>query len=506
MKKQFNARLFVVLACLGISLLYCPPVDIFYDDKSIFKYFGFLLSRGATPYQSFFDHKPPLIFFLHYASSLLGPWGLWMIDTALVLTASMVFYDTCKRYRLPLPWLLPLLFNLLLRDYRVSLGIGMTREYTAIIQLIFFCSLLSEHRFKYPWLGILTGLTFFMQQEQILLLLPFFAYDAWNSSFRRLPRQILEVLGGFALSATPILIWFAARHALGDLWKDAFLFNFNWYTAERSSFMDHFRTLHNALENTGLLMVFLTVTTLAVAAIFLRNRRKALVLTALVGLGLSLSQEFLSGKLRDLNNFAYYLEPLAASIPILAFTVFAFTEEDFFRNKINQLIYGTLLCLNISYDMLQHATHLSTHNEAFLDENPGYRYLQQHPPGDNQLYILGDANFIQLYNRFRILCPSPWVYQHFWNFYPNWDRSQQVLHAIQQDLLSHHTTYVLDRTPPDYFRNPGDYQTWLSFLTENYQPVVVQSAADKTTENPTATQPQPASPRVILWKIKDALQ
>ena len=73
MNKQQNSRLFVLLACLAFSFLYCPPIDIFYDDKSIFKYFGYVLSRGGTPYQSFFDHKPPLIFFLNYLGGLLGP-------------------------------------------------------------------------------------------------------------------------------------------------------------------------------------------------------------------------------------------------------------------------------------------------------------------------------------------------------------------------------------------------------------------------------------------------
>ncbi len=57
----------------------------------------------------------------------------------LVLLATGLFFKPASDTSLPFPWLLPLLFNLMLRDFLITDGIGMTREYTTIFQLIFFC-------------------------------------------------------------------------------------------------------------------------------------------------------------------------------------------------------------------------------------------------------------------------------------------------------------------------------------------------------------------------------
>jgi hypothetical protein len=140
MNRTYSTLFFLLAAGLLLTLLYCPPVDIPLDDKEVFRYGGWDISRGGIPYRDFFDHKPPLIYFLYFLAH--GSWGLWLIDLALVLSATAVFFQTCVKHKLPFPWLLPLLFNLMLRDFLICGGIGMTREYSTIFQLIFFCVLI----------------------------------------------------------------------------------------------------------------------------------------------------------------------------------------------------------------------------------------------------------------------------------------------------------------------------------------------------------------------------
>src|SRR6202012_3596350 len=150
---------FVCTISVLLSLMYLPPYDMPCGDKEVYRYVGRVMLKGGVPYRDVFDHKPPLIFFLNYAALLPGGnYGLWIIDTCLVLLVTGMFYSLCKKYRLPLPWILPLLFNLMLRDFMMSLGMGMTREYTAIFQMIFFCVLLGKYKYRYFILGLLSGL------------------------------------------------------------------------------------------------------------------------------------------------------------------------------------------------------------------------------------------------------------------------------------------------------------------------------------------------------------
>ena len=139
MNRQNRGLLFVLFASLLLSMLYLPAFNPLSGDKEIYRYIARVMLKGGAPYRDVFDHKPPLIFFLNYAALLLGgDWGQWLIDTALALLTTGVFYRLCKRYRLPYPWLLPLLFNLMIRDHLMCLGMGMTREYTTMFLLLFF--------------------------------------------------------------------------------------------------------------------------------------------------------------------------------------------------------------------------------------------------------------------------------------------------------------------------------------------------------------------------------
>ncbi len=83
-------------ASLLLSLAYCPPYMALTDDTEIFKYCGMAISKGMVPYRDFFDHKPPMIFFINYAGLLIGrgsDWGLWTINTLLALGATWCFFQ-----------------------------------------------------------------------------------------------------------------------------------------------------------------------------------------------------------------------------------------------------------------------------------------------------------------------------------------------------------------------------------------------------------------------------
>ena len=352
--------------------------------------------------------------------------------------------------------MLPLLFNLMLRDFLICDGIGMTREYTALFQLLFFCVIWGKYRYRDFLAGLLCALVFFMQQDQVLFLLPFLIYTLLSNDPAPLLYRLLRLGAGFGTILIPIIVYFAWHHSLSYFWEDAFQFNFAWYTAQKKSFGDHFRTVKHVLDASNYELPFMIATTLGVGALFLQSRKKGLLIAALAGVALSLSAEFLGARPQEAD-FGYYFVPLAASLPILLLPVFAFSEDKILRNGKAQLIYGFLLCCSLSYTALQHATHLTPRSETPLMQLPALTIICANTtPADYQLYTIGNTGFIYAYNEFRILSPSRWIYHHFWKWYDRWDADQTILHSIGADLLRYHTRYIwMDYNEVSRFRNPA---------------------------------------------------
>jgi hypothetical protein len=312
-----------------------------------------------------------------------------------------------------------------------------------------------------------------MQQDQVLFLIPFLIYILLSDGSTPLLYRLLRLGAGFLTILLPLLTYFWVHHSLGYFWEDAFQFNFSWYITEKKSFPDHFRYIKQTLDAANYELPFMIAAILGITALFLQNRKKRLLLAALAGVALSLSAEFMGARSPD-SDFRYYFVPLAASLTILLFCIFAFTEDDILRNKKAQIIYGFLLCTSLSYTALQHATHLVPRSETPLLHQPALNYLRQQPPADYQLYTIGNAGFIYAYNEFRILAPSRWIYNQFWEWYDRWDADQAILRSIGDDLLRHRTRYIwIDFNELARFRNPANYNWWMDFLKAHYQPVPI---------------------------------
>src|SRR5450755_3488170 len=115
LKKEHYISMFIILGCISLNLLNWVP-DSISDDKIIYKYFGLLIYKGGIPYRDAFDNKPPLIFFLNAVTWFTSYHITWLIDSLLVLLATWLFYNLCKKNNLAWPWFLPLLFNLIIRN------------------------------------------------------------------------------------------------------------------------------------------------------------------------------------------------------------------------------------------------------------------------------------------------------------------------------------------------------------------------------------------------------
>jgi hypothetical protein len=487
MRQMRSGHVFVLTVSVLLSLIYCPPVDLWYDDKVIFHYAGLLISKGGVPYRDLFDHKPPLIYFINWAGLSLGPWGLWIIDTLLVSGASLLFYQRCRENKLPLPFIPPVFFNLLIRNYLVCNGIGMTREYTAIFLLIAFSVMLGRSRYTFFLLGLLTAAILLTQQEQILPLLPFLAYAFVDThSTTSFLQKGIQIVAGFLVIAGPLLLYFGAHHALTVFWHDAFLFNFTWY-AGKQPLSEEFRAVHASLKTTDNDLPLFITATIAVTALFLRGRKKGLLVTALLATALAFGPQLITGRLTVMPGaFYYYFLSLCAVLPIMMFVVWADTGHPFLQSRISQAVFGFLICTPLLYNAIQHGTHLTQHNDRLVVATPEYQFLQRQPRlSDYELYVMANSNWIYAYDQFQILAPSRWIYHHLWSWFPAWDADQRILKSIGHDLLAHQTRYIIDYSDSKTFYDPAAYAWWKNFLQEHYQPVTL-----------------PTSTRAIIWQLR----
>lgn len=491
MSKYYYGLLCSLLACLLLSLLFCPPFDLGISDKAFFTYTGWAVSHGQVPYRDFFDHKPPLIYFVNYIGILLGgPWGLWFFNTILALVVTASFFNCCHRYRMLYPWLLPLLLNLMIRDPLINEGINMTREYTSWLLILFFSLLMGERRYRDGWMGVLTGLIFFMQQDQVLPLIPFFAYSLLSRDASPASKRLLSIGAGFLAVALPIAVYFIWHHSLGEFWHDAFLFNLDVYTAQKKSIGDHFRSIKRVMDAGNYEVPFMVAASLGLVSLVWTRKKKGLILAACAALVLCLSPEFMGGRYKDQlfgADYLYYILPVSAGVCMLLFSVFAFAEEVVPSSPAARLPLALLVCASLGYTALQHATHLPRRDQDPVLNSPELNYLRQHRPANYQLYIFHNDDFITAYYEFRILSPSRWVFQHFWTWYEDWDTGGSKLRSITQDLQTHHTEYVImGPADPAAIRNPANRRLWEDFMDQHYREM-----------------PLPGLPASRLWKRKD---
>jgi hypothetical protein len=473
----------VLLTAIAFSFVHSPFFDLFNEDKEIFHYAGMAIAKGQVPYRDFFDHKPPFIFFLNYWGYITGPWGFWLLDTAMLTVAVVAFYRLCSKKQLPYPWLLPCLFAVLLRSHLVSNGTGMTREYTTIAMVLFFCLMQGTRRLRFFWMGVVAGLSFFMQQDATLILFPFALYGMLEQvgNFRTFIVRGLQMLGGFACIAIPVVSYFALNHALGDFWKYAFATNFNVYV-EKKPLASHLEFMTGHLHATGFYLLFYSSVFFALL-LFYFNSRKGLLTAVLAATALCFLNQYLSGR-----HITYYLLPLSGALPLLLFVLLTYSPAiPAIIKRAGSIVY--VLTLILIQLLTQYKTYFATEKtHVWIADTQEYLYLKDKHLQDYQVFVFCSSRFLYVNNQLHVLAPTKWIYHHFWYWFKNWDPDNSKLHEIEQDLLRHQTIYVLDFSEHFMFKATNHYDDWKAFLNTYYVPLMPYSEKSKC----------------ILWQLKTA--
>ena len=483
---RYNQVLIVLLSVV-VSLLHAPLFEVFFDDKEIFTYAGMAITKGLIPYVGFFDHKPPLIFFLYCIKASLGSWGFWLCDTLLVAFATYKFFQLQVKYNVLYPVILPLLFNLILRCTYISFDYGMTREYTTIAYLLLFINIFNAHNLRQIYSGILVGFIFFMQQEQVLLAAPVIVYSVFFASqmntqwqmrkktqlfftTNRL-KQISQIVLGFSLVTLLILGYFTYHNALGQFWYAAFLFNSKWYNtaSDKPSFFASANALKNIIFHIKLDTTLLLAIILAIVSFVKGTTHKVLLVIACIAIPLSFTPEWLSGKLASHTaSCYYYILPLAATIPLLLFVIVAFTKNSIFKISIYQKIFYALALGFVLLFTAEGAYNTRTNTRNYLSATAEIQLLDKEILNNNDVYIYNNANYIYAYNRYNIIAPSKWLYHYFWYWYATWDADLTITNSIITDCETKKTRFIIADFAPDTMYQKPYSKLWKNYLDNKF--------------------------------------
>jgi hypothetical protein len=129
------AWLAVVLALRWPALTFPAFVSNSPIDSAFFAYAGDIVRRGGTPYLSFWDHKPPLIYFLDAAALTLSGgalWGVWALCFATLVGTLFLGYAAARRIYGPAPALLAAVFIAV--AVQGILAVGLTEGFAPPLQ------------------------------------------------------------------------------------------------------------------------------------------------------------------------------------------------------------------------------------------------------------------------------------------------------------------------------------------------------------------------------------
>jgi len=225
---------FLILPVLDVSAIEIPSWKLMPGrDMGVFMYSGWRILEGDIPYIDIWDHKPPLLLYVHAAAVALGDWwGVFIMQVGMVYVAAVMSYWLLKRAFGFLPAIIATLLWIYISAPANQLKaeeLALPFQFGAML-LFVFC----EKRGRYGWygvlLGILGGCAFLFKQNFIGIWVAIGLYTLLKSLVNRSWGGFADtwgsIISGAAIPVLISVIYFAAYGALDEYWDVAFVYNF----------------------------------------------------------------------------------------------------------------------------------------------------------------------------------------------------------------------------------------------------------------------------------------
>jgi hypothetical protein len=287
-KKTRNS--IIIATCIAIPFLVLilhlatsPRFVSLSPDSGVFAYAGKLVSEGKVPYRDFFDHKPPLIYYLNaLAIYLMGasPWSIWWLDVFYLSITGIVLFLVLLKITDSLSAILGVvIFILTLMTPHYFLGGNLTETYGLLPQILVVGAIFGYLKSKNAWwiflAGLLTAIASLFKQTNIalgigaLLTLIFLALLSRQPS-RAIKHSLIFIVAILLPWLFISVIW-ASLGSFHQLWDAVVAYNFI-YVKSGFSMTSIFLTYQSFMVSIPLMS--LMIITIASFCVFLLGIRE----------------------------------------------------------------------------------------------------------------------------------------------------------------------------------------------------------------------------------------
>jgi len=274
-----SLSLSIVVAVVIFQVRWNPassPMDL---DSGVFAYGAVRVLHGALPYRDFWDHKPPLVFYLNAAAMILfgeGPWAIWWLEVIGLAAVGVLLFLVLTREAGVVPSLFASTVTLAtLHHPGVYQGGNFTETHAllpqVLILLVASCFGRSGRERWIPLAGFLTALAFLTKQTTIgigtafalLTMARAVQHGGWRLALRR---AVLFAVGAFSPLLLVLAYW-GIHRAIPELLQAVWQYNLI-YAAGLS-----LRSLYGALRGLSLNQPLAALTVLSLGGAFVYLRR-----------------------------------------------------------------------------------------------------------------------------------------------------------------------------------------------------------------------------------------
>lgn len=485
---------------LIFSMPTSPPFEPLGYDKEVFQYMGMILDNQQLPYTNAFDHKPPVIYLLNYLGFVCTPnstWGIFIIMNVFGFLSSLLIYKIASTHskNQALSILITTLFICLSHDNYVLMGGNLTRQFTAFLNvgIIYLVFNTPKIRLAPMFLGILIGIIFFTQQNEILgglFLISYYLFFKKKINLYPLKKIIANIslfLTGLLIPIITIFTIIYNWNNCDDFISQAFLFNFDSYIPKESFLTKYFRIIYIfskiLFKNPVFFISFVLIISNLMISNIIVNRNRLKVDFNLILVIIAFILQIISSSLSGQEAYFYFLMSIPYVILIL---IFSFSENTLPYIKYILLLLGISLILEagtvISLEYKQS-------DNKLLKEV--IRKVDKVKNTHGQFYTFY-APFLRVNFNLSITSPSKWIYTHFINPETAADvikdlKKSQTIFVILNDLKYKHfmNSEMAAELIKDLQKNKTRYvflttsklkylpEELKSFLIQNYTQILV---------------------------------
>lgn len=274
--RNYISIIILVLFLLYFFLLHANSFNSPWErDEGEYAYSAWLMEQGQTPYLQSFIQKPPLIIYTYYLAHLIEPLALWpprLLSFLFTLASCVLLGLMAKRlYGAPGGWLALWISPLLLTSPFIC-ALAANTEKFMLLPLIGLLALFvfrrgQETKWTYFWAGILAALAVLYKPiallPAILLIIYWLASNWW---MKKQARELFFALAVVVLGVVSVtllsVIYFIINGALGELWQQVIVYNFNYAADMKSYFPSQFFRYLQIFWNNWWIIFLIIITSL----------------------------------------------------------------------------------------------------------------------------------------------------------------------------------------------------------------------------------------------------